>query len=116
EEGAGIVDVLIGHLLASHLHVAAEEDQRKSVVRLSAANPEEARAESKTEGFDSYVEESGRPEMTQLVDHDHYADQDQQPQYVFSKLHISSNRRGARRASCRQLPGESTRLPVHFQN
>jgi len=45
-----------------------------------------------------------------------YTDQDQQPQYVFSKLHISSNCRGARRASCRQLPGERTRLPVHLQN
>ena len=64
QEAARIVRiVLIGHLLAGHLDVAAEQDQRKAVVGFPAAEAEEARAKAEAEGFHLDVEESGRPEM-----------------------------------------------------
>ena len=104
-------------LLAGHLDVAAEQDQREAVVGLAAAEPEQPRAEAEAERFHLHIEEAGGPEVAQFVDHDHDPDQDQQPQNVFNKdEHIASSRHSAGRAGRHQFARHGARFPVNLQD
>ena len=47
QETARIVDILVARLLAGHLDVAAEQNQREAVVRFAAAEAEQARPKPK---------------------------------------------------------------------
>src|ERR1044071_3764027 len=93
QEGARVVQVLVGGLFARHLDVAAHWDQRKAVIRLTPHESEQPLPEAEAEGFHFHVEIARRPEMAQFVEIDHHPDQDQQPQYVLKESqHIASSR------------------------
>ena len=87
EERAGIVGILFARLLAGHLDVTAEQDQREPVIRFAPAEAEQPRPEAEAERVHPHVEISRRPKVAQLVDQDHDPDQNQQPENVFENQH-----------------------------
>ena len=117
QEAARVVGAFVGGLLARHLHVAAQQDQREPVIGIAATEAEQARSKPETEGFHLYIEIAGCPEVAQFVDHDHDPDQYQQPQNVLTKdEHIASSCHCAGRAGRCQFARLGPRFPVNLQN
>ena len=86
--GAGAVGgVFVGGLLAGHLDISAEGDERDAEIGFATAEAEQAGPEAEGEGFDADVEVTGGPVMTQFVDEDHDAEQDQDPPNVLKEDH-----------------------------
>ena len=117
QEAARIGDILIARLLACHLDVAAQQEQREFILRLTAPKAEQTRPETETEGLYFYIEVAGCPKMSQLVDQNHDPDQDQPPKNVFKNLHISLSRdRASIGTRCYQLARQSAGPFVDFEN
>src|ERR1039458_9859525 len=71
-----------------HFHEAAQEEHgRDAVVGLAPAETEEPRPEAEAESFNADIEKARCPEVSQLVDEDHHADQDQEPESALKKCH-----------------------------
>src|SRR5260370_33816934 len=92
EEGAGVVGIFVTRLLASHFHVAAEEDGAKAEIRLTLLEAEQPRAEAKAEGVHTHIEKASGPVMAQFVDENHHPDEDQEPPDIVKKIHMNLHR------------------------
>src|SRR5205085_7607003 len=69
-------------LVAAELDVAAERDERESVVRSPPASPPDALAESDREGLDAYAEQLSDEEVAEVVQDDGGAEYEDEGEYV----------------------------------
>jgi hypothetical protein len=69
----------ITRLISHKFDITAEKNQGKTIVCIAAPEPEKSRPEADAEDINANIEQAGCPEVTQFVDEDHYADQNQQP-------------------------------------